>query len=159
MLPTWSQKKTEGFDLQTECHLLRNTSSALCTIIGSPGTEVGLFFIPDTSPCFMPPDKTLLQRQLWKAALHQCVNVWTKFTPCPSACHHISPTLPHSRDCPHTLHEGLADESRLWPGQPAETLPSDVSWMNLISLVFLNIEVMLRLEHPLAKSKLKGGRN
>lgn len=72
---------------------------------------------------------------------------------------HLSPELPHSRDCPHIFHEGLADESRLWPGQPAEKLPSDVSWMNLISLVFLNIEVMLRLEHPLAKSKLKGGRN
>lgn len=72
---------------------------------------------------------------------------------------HLSPALPHSRSCPHTLHEGLAEESRLWPRQPAEKLPSGVSWMNSVSLVFLNTQVMLRLEHPLAKSKLKGGRN
>lgn len=72
---------------------------------------------------------------------------------------HLSPPLPHSRTCPHTLHEGLAEANRLWPGQPAEKLPLGVSWMNLVSLVFLNTQVMLRLEHPLVKSKLKGDRN
>ena len=72
---------------------------------------------------------------------------------------HLSPPLPHSRACSHTLHKGLEEGSRFWPWPTAEKLPSAVSWMNSASLTVLDTRVMLRLEHPLAKSKLKGSRN
>lgn len=113
----------------------------------------------DTSPCSMPPDKTVAKPTLGRDSSPTYEGLKQMYIMHVSLPSHLSPPLPHSRACPHTLHKGLEEGGRFWPGPTAEKLPSAVSWMNSASLTVLDTRVMLRLEHPLAKSKLKGSRN